>query len=474
MFNSPIFDVAIGLVFIFLVYSLLVTSINEAIASALGLRARMLRNSIVDSMLSNTPRDNRWISFLKGVKEFFLEVFKIFKGNRAKPASEKKIGDKFFEHPLILNYGASRFFPLPSYIPANNFSTVLMDSLKNEFDLRIDEIADDKFSLAINNESVDVIKQNLLTSTDINKIKELIQYYGRHYITSGTLISKPMIDRETWEILNLHLRESLYDIEKFAQKLETWFNDTMNRVSGWYKRQVQFILFVLGILIAMMFNLDTVELSGRLSKDENARNQLVQLAIESADKYKDDPRIRKIANKNGDIIPDTTRSGVAKNDSIFKEYKAQVDSIKAFLDGDIKNANALIAIGWNDYGKRNDSARVMQSYYDKLSSSGKTPLITPERNKVILDSLYQHRWIKYKVSHVLHQSTRGKKLLGFLITAFAISLGAPFWFDLLNKLVNLRGAGKKEGDPKPESLKIKTQPPIIVNVNNQTSEEAVG
>ena len=38
-------------------------------------------------------------------------------------------------------------------------------------------------------------------------------------------------------------------------------------------------------------------------------------------------------------------------------------------------------------------------------------------------------------------------LLGWLITSFAIALGAPFWFDLLNKMVALRGAGKqKEND----------------------------
>lgn len=31
---------------------------------------------------------------------------------------------------------------------------------------------------------------------------------------------------------------------------------------------------------------------------------------------------------------------------------------------------------------------------------------------------------------------------GWIITIFAVSLGAPFWFDTLNKLVNLRSAGK--------------------------------
>ncbi len=36
-----------------------------------------------------------------------------------------------------------------------------------------------------------------------------------------------------------------------------------------------------------------------------------------------------------------------------------------------------------------------------------------------------------------------KKIPGWLITALAISLGSPFWFDLLNRLINLRNAGKR-------------------------------
>ena len=31
-------------------------------------------------------------------------------------------------------------------------------------------------------------------------------------------------------------------------------------------------------------------------------------------------------------------------------------------------------------------------------------------------------------------------LIGWLVTALALSLGAPFWFDLLNRLMKLRGS----------------------------------
>ena len=36
-----------------------------------------------------------------------------------------------------------------------------------------------------------------------------------------------------------------------------------------------------------------------------------------------------------------------------------------------------------------------------------------------------------------------KKFAGWFMTGLALSLGAPFWFDLLSKFVNIRGAGVK-------------------------------
>ena len=46
-----------------------------------------------------------------------------------------------------------------------------------------------------------------------------------------------------------------------------------------------------------------------------------------------------------------------------------------------------------------------------------------------------------KVRYVICMAcSSGRRLLGYLLTALALSLGAPFWFDLLNKLMKLRGA----------------------------------
>lgn len=56
----------------------------------------------------------------------------------------------------------------------------------------------------------------------------------------------------------------------------------------------------------------------------------------------------------------------------------------------------------------------------------------------------------YQISHGTGWQTAGfwtwkiiLKLLGIVMTAAAIALGAPFWFDLLSKFMNLRGTGPK-------------------------------
>ena len=44
-------------------------------------------------------------------------------------------------------------------------------------------------------------------------------------------------------------------------------------------------------------------------------------------------------------------------------------------------------------------------------------------------------------------------IVGWILTAFAISLGAPFWFDLLNKIMMLRGGKKTEVETAKETKK---------------------
>jgi hypothetical protein len=521
MFNSPLLDVTIGLVFIFLMYSLLTTSINEAIATLFGLRSRMLKDAIITGMLSDTSKDGRWKSIWKGICSFFLEVFRLIFKPKPK-AGNLKIGQKFFDHPLIKNYGSSRIYPLPSYIPTKNFSTVLTDVLKEEFRDHLDQIAQSKIEKG-NTAKKDDIKKDLQRSRDEVQIMELLNYYDEYYehlkeefkyylekivdykisktkkknnnetdpkhdekkkkkrrsrITKklenssytvklkelfnfyeslvskaeedsvrlkrlfdfynykGGKINLPGIDAETLQILQMHLINSLYNIEKFVEKIEGWYDDTMVRVGGWYKRQTQIVLFFLGLTLAITLNVDVIEIAGRLSTDKAARDKIVQLSIQAVDKYKDDPRVRKpVSNNNveNDAI-------IMQNTTIFKEYSRKIDSVKKMMKNQIDSTNEILAIGWGDYGG--------------------------------------YKTTCCKINYVICKTFGSpRKILGFLLLAFAVSLGSPFWFDLLNKLVKLRGAGKKENeDGNSASSKPATaQAPVNVTVNTKPAgEEAVG
>jgi hypothetical protein len=48
-----------------------------------------------------------------------------------------------------------------------------------------------------------------------------------------------------------------------------------------------------------------------------------------------------------------------------------------------------------------------------------------------------------------------KKILGMLITAFALQLGSNYWFDLMNKAVNVRATGKRPDDKPTDDTKPK-------------------
>ena len=58
------------------------------------------------------------------------------------------------------------------------------------------------------------------------------------------------------------------DIDTARTHVEDRFNEVMDRATGWYKRKVQIILFVIALAIAVGLNADTINVADRLSRDE--------------------------------------------------------------------------------------------------------------------------------------------------------------------------------------------------------------
>ena len=63
------------------------------------------------------------------------------------------------------------------------------------------------------------------------------------------------------------------DVGKFRESIEHWFDDTMDRVSGWYRRWAQWWTIVLAIVVAIGLNVDAIRVANRLADDATVRTR---------------------------------------------------------------------------------------------------------------------------------------------------------------------------------------------------------
>ena len=183
-------------------------------------------------------------------------------------------------------------------------------------------------------------------------------------------------DEDLRNVLNQLLREANNNLDQFKQEIQKWYDNVMDRASGWFKRRTQKILLVLGLGIAVLFNADTFSIYERLSSDPQNLQQVVALA-------EDFVRI----NEGADL---SMRENV--------NFDEALRDLELVMANEIESIRSPLGLGWE--GFMDDAAQ-----FEPLD------------------------WLA--------------KILGFFVTALAISLGAPFWFDLLRKLVNIRSAGNK-------------------------------
>jgi hypothetical protein len=182
-------------------------------------------------------------------------------------------------------------------------------------------------------------------------------------------------DADLKDVLKQFLRESENDMEAFKGKVHVWYNDVMDRASGWYKRYTQKILLGMGFVIAIVFNADTLAIYERLESDPETLQQVLTLAEDY------------VNGKDGLEIAPAQMS---------PEFDASLAKLEVMINNQIEAVKSPLGLGWKNV------VWSEVTWYDVLL-----------------------------------------KLLGWIVTALAVSLGAPFWFDLLRKLVNIRSSGNK-------------------------------
>lgn len=113
------------------------------------------------------------------------------------------------------------------------------------------------------------------------------------YIPSGTfarilldLHNNQGLTKATSEIVVKLTQDVPNDFEKQRKALEKWFDDSMDRVSGSYKRKAHAYLWLIAVLVCAALNADTIGLSRLLWNDEALRQSVVSAATKYVKDYK--------------------------------------------------------------------------------------------------------------------------------------------------------------------------------------------
>jgi hypothetical protein len=280
MLGSTVLEVAVGLTFCYATVALIVSTVQEALASALSLRAHTLLDGI-KSMLN----DPKFIGLARALYSHAL----------VNPHDSGQAA----------NQGALK--AKPSYIEPVHFAIALVDAIQTapgnyaQLGRDIDAIGDPQ-------------------------VKRALQ--GIYQRAGG-------------------------NVQRFQDGIAAWFDSSMERISGSYKRRSLLVSLLLSLLLAILFNIDSIHLFRSLWQHPAVAAQLV-------------------------AAPST-------------------------VDQNTISALFSLPIGWTTFPPAFDQDFALQ-------------------------------------------------VVGWVLTASTALFGAPFWFDLLQRTMQLRGTGSKP-DQKPAPAK---------------------
>jgi len=337
---SLLLDVAIGLGVVFLLFSIVVSGINEWVAQASGRRGAFLR----------------------------LGVMRLI--------NDQAVFYRVLHHPLIgslYRQRAAQGRP-PSYIEPKNFAVAIADVLIARAS-GAPSAHREPFSLTVAALQA-AIRSPVLASSPVS-----------------TALA-PILDRAQG------------NIEKALTDIEAWFNSGMDRVQGWYKGHSNRALFVIGLMIAAAGNIDTIEIYHALNSSAPLRAAMTA-AAENVTK----------TGKVGDIaIQDSQGHALSSGD---------IQSLRREAGSLLAAAPPTWPIGYaclNAELQKNPSGTAAPFNADTWKSCAQEFTTTVKTRSA-------SAWLV--------------KLAGWTLTALAGTLGSTYWFQLLCKAIDIRGAGRK-------------------------------
>ncbi len=470
---NAVIEVAIGLIFMWITLSLATIQIQEWITTMLDKRAKDMEASLHE-MLANP-----------NLKSQFYD-HPVIRGLTAKKRKNPStIPTWFYRYPIVRGFTREKR-KLPSYIPAQTFATAMFDiamtagtessiiqqgilKIRDDFQKASEEaknkpkdravidalniLADLARSAAateagtsITNYTKDVLTKevnrlsdryiksdnvdkqqvgkalkralreaSLIADGEMARVKQAVNEGSN---ADGSKTEQAAVDPVLSQLrggvaalsvispeLNQTLSALLLNVEEYTQgterqiakargNLENWFNSSMDRVSGVFKRYSQVVALILGVIFSLFLNVDSLSLAQYLWREPAVR----QVLVAQASTYQ----------------PSDNKTGANPQETI-QQFTQQFGGLN-------------LPLGWDI------------AVYDKTALYNSQCQLFPHGSQYFGIPVFGSN-ICLTQPHAEDSTNILLKLFGILITAGATAQGAPFWFDLLKKLVNLRGTG---------------------------------
>jgi hypothetical protein len=357
MIGSAIIEVGIGLVLVFSLMSIVVTQVNNVIANLLNLRAESLRDGLERLITDETLRD-------EVLRHPMINVVRNQFSLKDRPTMWKNIGSilmqlvKLIFQPQLTKRSDTTTV---TWVDPNAFANVMMNTL-------------------VKNPEV-IARAAQLKDLPVAKFIELL---------------KENIDDVNLERTLETLLATATTIEEAQQKMVMWFNNGMANLSDLFKRRLQYISFVVGLLLSMLLNVDTVNMALTFYNDPALR----EIAVNTA-------QIELAQERREQQNPGTLEASTA-------EVRRSVDHI----------FELRLPIGW--------------------TFETEDTLISNEVSQNDPDPRPNPRNIFNMIPNPAFDNTGEyigflfMKFVGWIVTALACMQGSDFWFNLLRQLTGQR------------------------------------
>lgn len=365
--TTQLLGLIVGLAFTYLLLSLMVTSLNELLAWFFELRSKTLQKGLANLLGEPGPR------------KFWSRVWASI--TMRKPTGE--MVNWLYDHALVRVLAQGQV--LPSYIPSRTFATAMIDLLK-----------DKAGAYAANAAAGNVPQGPVAEAHVVQQIKAAI-----------TLLPNEELKTSLRAILD----ETVADVDGARARLATWYDDAMDRISGWYKRRAQVQTIICASLLTIALNADSIVIGTALWKDPVLRDAIKSAATEIVK----NPPPGVTPKAAAPAAPDST-AAPATAAPAPPGAAAPATTDQATPPPFPKDAYATIV---NNYAQLKSENLPIGWHYEVTS----------------IRELCNWGWRAWTY-----------KLLGLLLTILALLQGAPFWFDMLSRFVRSSG-------PKPEKQK---------------------